>query len=155
MKPPEPKLTFVFQMRATVGVPIELGTLPNGLTRRIINVTGGTFEGPSIKGKVLEGGSDWQFITPDNVAVIDARYTLQTDQGHVIYINNQGFRHGPAEVLKRVAAGEAVDPTEYYFRTSPRLEAAAPELQWVNKSVFVCSAAREKNAVIVDFYRID
>jgi len=155
MKPPQPKLTFLFQMRATVGTPIEMGKLPNGLVRRIINVTGGTFEGPSMKGKVLEGGADWQFITPDNVALIDARYTLETDQGHVIYVNNQGFRHGRAEVLKRVAAGEPVDPTEYYFRTTPMLEAAAPELDWVNKSVFVCSAAREQNAVIVDFYRVD
>ncbi len=155
MKPPQPKLTFVFQMRATVGKPMEFGKLASGLTRRIINVTGGSFEGPGIKGKVIEGGADWQIITADNVAVIDARYTLQTDDGHYIWVNNRGFRHGPAEVLKRVAAGEDVDPSEYYFRTSPQLEAAGPELDWMNKTVFVCSATREKDAVVVDFYRVD
>jgi Protein of unknown function (DUF3237) len=154
MHPTEPKLQFAFEVRATVGAPAEVGKLGNGLVRRVIPVTGGTFEGPSIRGKVVEGGADWQIITPDGMAVIDARYTLQTDAGHFIYISNKGIRHGQPEVLKRLAAGEAVDPAEYYFRTTPELEASAPELEWVRRHTFVCSGARSGNNVLIAFYKV-
>jgi hypothetical protein len=156
MKPVEPKLKLAFEMRATVGAPTEVGKLPDGRIRRIIPVTGGTFEGPGIKGKVLaEAGADWQVIASDGVVILDARYTLQTDQGHFIYVWNQGIRHGPADVLKRLGAGEAVDPALYYFRTSPVLEAAAPELEWVRRSVFVASGARDGNWVVISFYKVE
>lgn len=155
MKPPEPKLTFAFEVRATVGAPTELGKLANGLIRRIIPITGGTFEGPNVKGTVLAQGADWQIVTPDGIAVLDARYTLQTDSGHAIYISNKGIRHGAPEVLKRLASGEVVDPSEYYMRTTPEIEVSAPELEWMRRSVFVCSGARFQNNVIIGFYKVD
>ena len=155
MKPPVPILTFAFEVHATLGRPDEVGTLGNGLIRRIIPVTGGTFEGPGIKGVVLPGGADWQIVTPDGIAMLDARYTLKTDQGHLIYVSNKGIRHGRPEVLRRLAAGEDVDPHEYYMRTTPELEASAPELDWVRRSVFVCSGARAKDAVVIAFYRVE
>src|SRR5450755_635679 len=142
MTPTEPKLTFAFEMHATLGPAIEVGKLANGMVRRIIPVTGGTFQGPGIKGAVVAGGADWQIVTPDGIAVLDARYTLQTDQGHFIYVSNKGIRHGKPEVLKRIVAGEDVDPSEYYMRTVPALEASAPELDWMRRSLFVCSGAR-------------
>ncbi len=155
MNPTIPGLTFLFQMRATLGAPQEFGRLPNGLVRRIIPVTGGTFEGPGISGLVLAGGADWQTIAPDGIAELDARYTLKTDTGHYIYVANWGIRRAAPEVAKRIAAGEPVDPSEYYMRTSPRLEASAPELAWVRHAVFVCSGARLKDSVVIDFYRLD
>jgi len=155
MKPTEPRLTFVFEMHATLGPPQELGKLTNGLIRRIIAVTGGTFEGPAVKGIVLPGGADWQIVAPDRIAELDARYTLQTDQGHYIYISNIGIRHASPEVAARLAAGDKVDPSEYYMRTCPKLEASAPELQWVRQSVFVGSGARLKDSVVIRFYRVD
>ena len=155
MRPTPPTLTFAFEVHATLGPPIEVGKLANGLVRRIIPVTGGTFEGPGIKGTVVAGGADWQIVTPDGVAVLDARYTLQTDHGHLIYVSNKGIRHGKPEVLKRIAAGEEVDAGEYYMRTAAELEAAAPELDWVRRCVFVCSGARFENSVIVAFYKVE
>jgi hypothetical protein len=155
MKPTQPSLTLAFEMHATLGPVTEVGKLANGMTRRIIPVTGGTFEGPGIKGIVLAGGADWQTVTPDGIAVLDARYTLQTDQGHSIYISNKGIRHGKPEVLKRLAAGEEVDPSEYYMRTVAEMEASAPELDWVRRSVFTCSGARFKNSVIIAFYKVE
>jgi hypothetical protein len=155
MHPTAPTLTFAFEMHATLGTVVELGKLPDGMIRRIIPVTGGTFEGPHIKGTVLAGGADWQIVTPDGIALLDARYTLQTESGQFIYVSNQGLRHGKPEVLKRLAAGEDVDPSEYYMRTSPRLEASAPELDWLRRNVFVCSGARLKDKVIIAFYQVN
>src|SRR5437868_5210002 len=119
IKPTKPGLTFAFELQATLGPAIELGKLPNGMIRRIVPVTGGTFQGPGIQGAIVEGGADWQIITPDGIALLDARYTLRTNTGHFIYISNKGIRHGKPEVLKRIAAGEEVDPSEYYMRTTP------------------------------------
>jgi hypothetical protein len=155
VKPTQPTLTFAFEIHATLGPAVEVGTLANGALRRIIPVTGGTFHGPGIRGTVLAGGADWQIVTPDGMAVLDARYTLQTDAGHFIYVSNKGIRHGKPEVLKRIAAGEEVDPSEYYMRTVPEMEASAPELDWLRRSVFVCSGARLRNAVILAFYKVD
>ena len=155
MKPTEPRLTFVFEMQATLGPIMEVGKLANGMVRRIIPVTGGKFQGPHIQGTVVEGGADWQIVTPDGLALLDARYTLQTDAGHLIYVSNKGIRHGKPEVLQRIAAGEDVDPSEYYMRTVPELEAAAPELDWLRRSIFVASGARFKSSVIITFYKVD
>jgi hypothetical protein len=155
MKPTPPTLSFAFEMHAALGPATEVGKMANGMVRRIIPVTGGTFEGPGIQGTVLAGGADWQIMTPDGIAVLDARYTLQTNAGHFIYISNKGIRHGKSEVLKRIAAGEEVDPSEYYMRTVPELEASAPELDWVRRSLFVCSGARLKDTVIIAFYKVD
>jgi hypothetical protein len=155
MRPTVPKLTFAFEVHATLGSAIEVGKLANGSVRRVIPVTGGTFQGPDIKGIVVPGGADWQIVTLDGIAILDARYTLETDQGHFIYVSNKGIRHGKPEVLKRIAAGEEVDPSEYYMRTAPDLEASAPELDWVRRSLFVCSGARGKDSVMIAFYKVD
>jgi hypothetical protein len=78
--PTPPKLEFAFEVRAEVAAPTVVGTLPTG-TRRIIDILGGSFEGPSVKGKLLPGGADWQLIRDDGFTEIDARYTLETAAG--------------------------------------------------------------------------
>ena len=101
-------LEFAFEVRAEVADPTVIGQTPNG-TRRIVNILGGTFEGPKLKGKLLPGGADWQIIREDGFTEVDARYTLQTDTGHLIYVSNVGMRHAPPDVMKRLNAGETVD----------------------------------------------
>jgi len=106
-------------------------------------------------GRVLPGGADWQTIRSDGVADILARYTLQATDGGLISVINPGFRRGPAEVLARIAKGEAVDPSLYYFRTTPRFEAAVPGPHaWLTRSVFVCSAARYAERVELDIFEV-
>ncbi len=109
--------------RATVNVgpALVVGDGPHGL-RRIIAIEGGTFTGPRLSGKVLPGGADWQVIRPDGVAEIEARYTLETDDGALIYVRNPGIRTAPKAVMDRLARGERCDPSEYYFRTCPVFE---------------------------------
>src|SRR5690348_7602186 len=105
--PPAPKLTFAFEVRATVGAPLEIGQVAQG-RRRIVPITGGTFEGPGIRGKVMNGGADWQIIRADGFTELDTRYTLETDKGQIIYVQNPGMRHAAPEVMKRLLAGETV-----------------------------------------------
>jgi muconolactone delta-isomerase len=151
---PIPSLTRVFRLEATVGEPLELGDLAQG-HRRIVALTGGTFTGPELNGTLLPGSSaDWQTVLPDGTALGDIRYTLQTDNGDLLYVQSRGVRHGSADVLTRLACGDDVDASEYTFRTATQIETAAPELDWLNKGVFISVGARQPRAVIYETYLV-
>jgi Protein of unknown function (DUF3237) len=77
-----PELTFVLELRAQVGPPVEIGDVPHG-RRRIVPILGGTFSGPGIKGKVLPGGADWQIVRDNGFTELDTRYVLETDKGQL------------------------------------------------------------------------
>ena len=151
---PDPSLTRVYRLEATVGEPLELGEIAEG-RRRIVPLTGGVFAGPELNGKLLPGSSaDWQVVLPDGTAVGDIRYTLQTDGGDLLYVQSRGVRHGSPEVLARLARGEDVDPSQYTFRTSTQIESAAPALDWLNKGVFISVGARQPDRVIYETYLV-
>jgi uncharacterized protein DUF3237 len=151
---PDPSLRRVYRLEATVGEPLDLGDVAQG-RRRIVPLTSGTFAGPELNGTLLPGTSaDWQVVLPDGTALGDIRYTLQTDGGDLLYVQSRGIRHGSAEVLARLARGEDVDASEYTFRTSTRIEAAAPELAWLNKGVFISVGGRRPGAVVYETYLV-
>jgi Protein of unknown function (DUF3237) len=151
---PNPSLTRVYRLEATVGEALELGEIAEG-RRRIVPLTGGTFTGPELNGKLLPGSSaDWQIVLPDGTALGDIRYTLQTNDGDLLYVQSRGVRHGSPEVLERLARGEDVDATEYTFRTSTQIETAAPALDWLNKGVFISVGARQPDRVIYETYLV-
>jgi hypothetical protein len=151
--PAEPSLEFVFKVEAELDPPIELGVI-GGLRKRIIPIKGGRVSGPRLNGMVVPGGADWQSIRPNNVAEIFAKYTLKSDDGVLITVDNPGVRRGPDEVMKRLIAGERVDPSSYYFRTTPRLEAPDGAYGWVNESVFVCQGVRWPDSVEIRFFAV-
>jgi hypothetical protein len=152
---PEPRLTRVYRLEATLGQPLDLGEGSRG-RRRIVPLIGGTFTGPELRGKLLPGASaDWQTVLPDGTALGDIRYTLQTDAGELLYVQSRGVRHGSAEVLARLARGEEVDAGEYIFRTSTRIEAAARQLHWLNKGVFISVGGRRADGVIYEIYLVE
>ena len=151
---PDPSLTRVYRLEATVGEPLELGDIAQG-RRRIVPLTGGTFAGPELNGQLLPGSSaDWQIVLPDGTALGDIRYTLQTDNGDLLYVQARGVRHGSADVLARLARGEDVDASEYIFRTATQIETAAPALDWLNKGVLISVGGRRPGAVIYETYLI-
>jgi hypothetical protein len=153
--PAAPPLVFAFELVVAVADPVVVGEVAHGL-RRIVAITGGTVRGPMIKGVVVpNSGADWQLIQPDGFSELDTRYTLRTEQGQLVYVQNVGIRHAPPQVMKELNAGKIVDPGLVYFRTVPKFETAAPELQWLTRSVFVGVGERSPNAVIVRFYRLD
>jgi muconolactone delta-isomerase len=151
---PEPRLTLVYRLEATLGHPLDLGETPHG-HRRIVPQTDGTFTGPEISGRLLPGASaDWQVLLADGTVLADIRYTLQTDDGSLLYVRSRGVRHGSPEVLARLARGEDVDPSEYTFRTSTQIETAVPELAWLNKGVFISVGGRQPAGVIYETYLV-
>jgi hypothetical protein len=151
---PEPRLTQVYRLEATLGQPLDLGETPQG-HRRIVPLSGGTFTGPELRGTLLPGASaDWQIVLPDGTALGDIRYTLQTDAGELLYVQSRSVRHGSAEVLARLGRGEDVDASEYTFRTSTQIEAAAPDLDWLNKGVFISVGGRQTERVIYETYLV-
>ena len=151
---PEPRLTQVYRLEATLAPPLELGETAQG-HRRIVPLTGGAFSGPEMSGRLLPGASaDWQIILPDGTALGDIRYVLQTDRGDLLYVQSRSIRHGSPEVLARLGRGEDVDPAEYTFRTSTRIETAAPDLDWLNKGIFISVAGRQAAGVIYETYLV-
>ncbi len=151
---PDPSLTRIYRLEATLGEALELGDIAQG-RRRIVPLTRGTFTGPELNGTLLPGSSaDWQTVLPDGTALGDIRYTLQTNDGDLLYVQSSGVRHGSPEVLARLARGEDVDATEYTFRTSTRIETAAPALDWLNKGVFISVGGRQPGAVIYETYLV-
>ena len=152
--PTPPKLVFAFELRALVAPPLVVGDIAAG-TRRIVQITGGTFEGPGFKGKVVPGGADWQIIRPDGFSELDTRYTLETDTGKTVYVQNAGMRHAAPDVMKQLLAGQQVDPALVYFRTVPKFETAAPELQWLTRAIFVATGERHPNDVVISVWRVE
>jgi len=148
-----PNLEFAFEVVADVGEPQDLGLTPHG-RRRIIPVLSGTFDGPSIRGRVLPGGADWQILRADGTAELDARYTLETDKGALIYVSNRGLRHGPPDVIQKLNAGETVDPGSYYFRTIAAFETGAPECEWLTRALFIGAAERYPRRVVIRFWKV-
>jgi muconolactone delta-isomerase len=151
---PDPHLTPVYRLIATLGDPVDLGDSGHG-RRRIVPLTAGTFTGPAINGKLLPGASaDWQTVLPDGTAIGDVRYTLQTDGGEVLYVQSRSTRHGSADVLAWLARGEDVDASEYTFRACTHIETAAAELDWLNKGVFVSVGGRQPSGVVYETYLV-
>src|SRR5882757_4263893 len=142
---------LLMTLQVVVAAPQRLGGVPHG-TRVIAPIVGGTFDGPRLRGKVLPGGGDWTLLRADGVLELDLRLTLETDDGALIYMTSFGLRHGPPEVLAALARGERIDPSVYYFRTTPRFETAHAKYAFLNRLLAVSSGDRRAEGPI---YTID
>lgn len=151
---PDPLLTKIYRLEATLGVPQEVGQVSGG-HRRIVPLTGGTFSGPELRGRLLAGASaDWQIVLSDGTALGDIRYTLETEGGDLLFVQSQGVRHGSREVLTRLGQGEDVDASDYTFRTSTKIEVATAGLDWLNKGIFISVGGRQPGGVIYEVYLV-
>ena len=147
------RLEPLFRAVVSLAPAQELGDAPLG-RRRIIPITGGRVSGKRLNGTILPGGADWQIVRADGVADLDARYTVQSDDGALIYVSNRGLRHGRPEVLARLARGEDVDPGAYYMRTQPWFETGDARYAWLNRIVCVGTGARRPEAVELEFFEV-
>jgi len=144
---------FLFEISVDLDRPLVVGPTPNG-DRRIRLITGGRFEGPKLRGEVLPGGGDWLLLRPDGSRSLDVRLTLRTDGGHLIYAISRGILDMSPEIYDRIAAGEEIDPSRYYFRTTPLFEAAADELAWLNRMVAVSRGRMTQTTVVQTIYAV-
>ncbi|MDU8912280.1 DUF3237 domain-containing protein [Aestuariicoccus sp. MJ-SS9] len=150
---PIPRLEHICTLMVELDPIQALGTGRAG-QRRIIPIIGGTVTGEALSGRVLNVGADWQTIFADGMAELDTRYAMETHDGAIIEIINYGYRHGPREVIEAIGRGEAVDPDSYYMRTQARLETGDPRYEWVNKTLFAGTGARNAGSVQIELYAI-
>jgi Protein of unknown function (DUF3237) len=148
-----PELIHVFDLSISVGAAQELGECGGG-RRRVIPILGGTITGPRLKGRVIPGGADWQTLRADGVTLLQARYTVQVEDGPIVGIINTGVRTAAPEIVARLTAGEPVDPHLYYFRTAPVFETGPGPYQWLTEHVFVCAGERTPDAVRLAVYQL-
>jgi hypothetical protein len=145
------RLLMMLQV-AVVGVQ-KIGAVPYG-TRAVASIASGHFEGPRLRGKVLPGGGDWTLLRSDGVLELDLRITLATDDGALIHMSSFGLRHGPPEVMAALARGETVDPSSYYFRTTPRFDTGHPNYTFLNRLLAVSSGDRRPEGPIYTIHEI-
>jgi hypothetical protein len=148
-----PSLEFFCELTVKLDPALVVGETPHG-TRRIIPIIGGTVQGPTLKGEIIRGGADWQIVRKDGVAELEAHYQFKTDDGVIIYIKNIGMRVATPEVAARIAKGEKVDPSQYYFRAIPKFEAPAGKYEKINNAIYVCTGERLPDAVLIKVYKV-
>ena len=148
----QPALEFLCEIRCDLAPAFDCGLTYSG-NRRVVDILGGVFTGPTFGGTV-RGGADWQVTRHDGVVELQAQYVLLTDDGVPIQVRNRGLRHGPEEVLRRIATGESVDSTEYYCRTTPIFDAPQGKYDWLNQSVFVATAERSASSIRLDIFSV-
>ena len=148
-----PGLKFAFAIKARVGPIQDLGQTARG-HRRIIDILGGEVHGPRLAGEILPGGADWQVVRPDGTIEVVARYTIRSDAGALIYVQNEGLRVASPEVLARMTKGELMPPDTYHFRTAPHFETSEPSLKWLERATFVGVAARAPDRVAIGFHEV-
>jgi len=144
---------YVFTITAQIGSVTSAGDIGSGV-RRIIPITGGVVKGQDVNGKVCAFGADFQIIRPNELIELEAKYAFVTDDGAVIYVENRGIRFGPVELLRKLKRGEPVDPKLIYFRTVPKFETGSVKYRWLMESLFVGSAARHADRVVVDVHQV-
>jgi hypothetical protein len=153
-----PKLEPMARLSVKIGALVNVGPVPLG-ERRVIPILGGTVTGegvyaPLLNGSIDAGGADFQILRGDGILELQARYIIRTDAGAMIFVENNGLRHGPPELIAMLARGEPVDPALIYFRAVPRFETGALDLAFLTRDIFVCSGARFADRVELRVFRL-
>ena len=150
---PAPVLEEAFRIEITVAPPIVVGQDEIHGRRQLIEITSGVVSG-KLSGKVLPCGIDSQVIRPDGFAELVARYGLQLDDGETVYVNNVGIRRVDPRFAADAAAGKIVDPEYVYFATVPSFEVYSEKYRWLERSIFLCSAIRLPDKVLIRMYEV-
>ena len=143
-----PQLEFALQLKVTLGDSYEVGDTQHG-QRIVIPITGGTFEGPAIKGTIINGGADYQLANKAlNRTELEAIYSIKTDDGVYIHVRNRGI----------ISSGKDAqgNPT-FYFKAAPQFEAPADsKYAWLNNSLFVCAPdfTQQFKGIVLNVWRV-
>ena len=151
--PAAPPLTYFTQVRCDVGEVLSLGAAPMG-ERRVVALVGGEVVGPGLNGRIVPGGTDWQWNRSDHTLEIAAHYMIETAEGARIEVQSNGLRHGPPEVLARLTRGEDVPAHEYFFRTLMRFATGHAVYEHLNRVMALACGRREARRVMLDVWQI-
>lgn len=149
---PQIETKYVFTITARIGSVTSAGEIGSGV-RRIIPIIGGEVKG-EVNGKLLPFGADFQIIRPNELIELEAKYAFETDDGAIVYVENRGIRFGPVELLQKLKRGEPVDPDLIYFRTVPKFETGHEDYRWLMQHIFIASAARHADRVVIDVHQV-
>lgn len=141
-----PQLEFVMQLKVTLGGTYSCGETQHG-RRTVIPITGGTFEGPNIKGTILNGGADYQLASGGRTEV-EAIYSIKTDDGIYIHIRNRGIIAN---------SKDAQGNPSFYFRCAPQFEAPNDsKYAWLNNSLFLCAPSFSQGfqGIVLNVWRV-
>jgi Protein of unknown function (DUF3237) len=150
---PQLSTKYVFTITAHIGGVTSAGDIGHGV-RRIVPVIGGEVRGARINGNVCAFGADYQIIRPSELIELEAKYAFETDDGAVVYVENKGIRFGPIDLLQKLKRGEQVDPKLIYFRTVPKFETGSEKYRWLMENLFIGSAARHPDRVVVEVHQV-
>lgn len=142
-----PQLEFALQLKVTLGETFGINNTQHG-RRTVIPITGGTFEGPGIKGTIVNGGADYQLANADGRTELEAIYCIKTDDGVYIHVRNRGI----------IASTKDADgKPSFYFRCAPQFEAPADsKYGWLNNSLFLCAPSFSQgfNGIVLNVWRV-
>lgn len=140
-------------LHLTIGTTYPIGPIAEG-NRRIVTVSNGRFEGSRLSGVVEPGGADWVLDRPGGGLSLDVRLVLRTHDDALIALRYKGIRHGPPDIMAKVARGEAVEPSLFYFRVSPKFETASTRYAWLNDIVAVGTGHRRPDGPTYEIYEV-
>jgi hypothetical protein len=150
----EPELRFAFEVRADIAPGEHIGN-GEGDVLDFTPITGGTVDGPRLRGTIVPGGGDWAVQRGAALFELDARYLIRAEDGALIDIVNRGYwRALTPEALARAQAGEELDESETYFRTSPVFRTDAPAHRWLAETVFVGMARDDAGQICIRIYEV-
>jgi hypothetical protein len=131
---------YLFTMTATLRPdPSVLANAPQG-TRVVVTVTGGSFEGPKLRGTVDNSGGDWVTMRADRSIKLDVRALLHTEDGADILVTYMG-------IGTRDGDGLAI-------RTAPLFETGDERYAWLNNIQAVGIGKSGTNLVTYDVYAL-
>lgn len=147
------KLEFLLEYTATLKDGVDVGRGPYG-TRTIYDVTGGTFEGPRLRGKLLPSGADWILVDDEGIGHLDVRATFETDDGALIFLQYTGILVFNEKLTAAIASGNETQFGDTYFVSQPRFETGDKRYSWLNGIVAVAEGRSLPNAVAYRVYQV-
>ena len=146
---------FSVRLRFPEGPRVRFQPAFSDFRRGFVSVAGGDVSGPKLQGKVVpNSGGDWPLMWGSGLIEFEAHYMLETDDGTPIYIHNRGIAYSSPETVRKIEAGEQVDPAETYLRITPRFEVPAGKHEWLARTVFVGTAERQGNETQFEYYAV-
>ena len=145
--PAAPELEFALQLKVTLGQAFSIENTQHG-RRTVIPITGGTFEGPGIKGTIINGGADYQLANAQGRTELEAIYCIKTDDGIYIHVRNRGIIANTKD---------ANGNQSFYFRAAPQFEAPADsKYGWLNNALFVCAPSFSQgfNGIVLNVWKV-
>jgi hypothetical protein len=157
--PTAPRLSFVYEARARLGEYTAMGKYAGGFERGALQLLGGSFEGPQLRGTILPSTKDWPIYYGNGVRTTDVNYVFVTDDGDRLFVTVNGFRYDPSRMTGVLAESEQVQPAPNLLRVFIQIQ--APEnsrYAWLNYNLFVGvagqSAPGAERTAVLRVYRV-